>query len=83
MINFGALTNHQGGLEQRKRGKETKMSEVKVELPSNLNLSEAQQKQLQEKFKNHLVEVLSGGKGAATVPHAKIDVVAKVKNEVV
>lgn len=59
------------------------MSEVKVEIPSDLKLSEAQVKQLQDKFKHHLVEVLSGGQAGATGHHPKIDIVAKVKNEVV
>ena len=59
------------------------MIEIKVEIPSHLGLSEAQQKQLQEKFKNHLIDTLRGGQGAATLPDARIEVVAKVKNEVV
>ena len=59
------------------------MAEIKIEIPSTLGLSEAQQKQLEEKFHNHLVETLSGGRSAAAMPQAKLEVVAKVKNEVV
>jgi len=42
------------------------MAEVKieipftVEIPSNLGLSEVQQKQLAEKFRNQLIETISG-----------------------
>jgi hypothetical protein len=54
-----------------------------VEIPSDLNLSEAQVKQLREKFRNHLIETLSGGQAAGVGHASKIEVVAKVKNEVV
>jgi len=64
------------------------MAEVKieipftVEIPSNLGLSEVQQKQLAEKFRNQLIETISG-KQADVIPTAKVEVVARVKNQVV
>ena len=53
-----------------------------VEIPSNLGLSEVQQKQLAEKFRNQLIETISG-KQADVIPTAKVEVVARVKNQVV
>jgi len=65
------------------------MAEIKVEIPFtveipwNFGLSEAQQKQLQERFRTRLIEILSGGQAAEAIPTAKVEVLARVKNQVV
>jgi hypothetical protein len=84
----GAIKAFALTFRKKPRALEVTVAEIKVELPftvqipSNLGLSEAQQKQLQERFRNQLIEILSGGK-ADVIPAAKVEVVARVKNEVV
>ena len=52
------------------------MAEIKIQIPAELGLSDAQQRQLQEKFRNTLVESLSGAE-AETVAARKAQVVPK------
>jgi hypothetical protein len=54
-----------------------------VEIPSSLGLSEAQQQQLQERFRNQLIETLNAGQAAEAITTAKVEMVARVKNQVV
>jgi hypothetical protein len=53
------------------------MAQVRIEIPKSLGISEEQQKQLQEKFANQLVETLRGTETAEALAMAKAQVVPK------
>lgn len=53
------------------------MAQIRIEIPKSLGLTDEQQKQLQEKFANQLVETLRGTETAEAMALAKAQVVPK------